>query len=234
MLFGTCWELQVDIDGFLKNEGFELSTQAARGRKFMIISRLSIGNAERVKVCLLEDGYVCWFDLCNLLMNAKLINNFEPISLTPEEIKIRISNIIDWMAISSERYNEYLWGGTIGPNFDCSGLIQSGFASQKIWIPRDAYQQERFCKRVDASISKIGRLLPGDLLFFGNNDRCSHVGLHIEKGFYWHSSGRSNGYNGIGKSCLSSLRSDPISSYYQTQFRSAGRVMKCYNFRRSN
>ncbi len=40
-------------------------------------------------------------------------------------------------------------------------------------------------------------LKPGDLLFFGSSEKCTHVGLHIENGFYIHSSGVTDGHNGI-------------------------------------
>ena len=33
--------------------------------------------------------------------------------------------------------NQYLWGGTLGPDYDCSGLVQAAYASAGLWLPRD-------------------------------------------------------------------------------------------------
>jgi len=122
-----------------------------------------------------------------------------------------------------------LWGGTIGPCFDCSGLVQSAFASSGIWIPRDAYQQEKFCKNVASNIEALGEeLKPGDLLFFGSSEKCTHVGMHIENGFYIHSSGVTDGHNGIEIDGLFHPNLGEIASFYRSKFRSAGRVISCY------
>ena len=71
-------------------------------------------------------------------------------------------------------------------------------------------------------------LIPGDLLFFGSSQKCTHVGLHIENGFYIHSSGVTNGHNGIEIDELFPQELGNIASFYRSQFRSAGRVISCY------
>ena len=134
-----------------------------------------------------------------------------------------------WTKAAKKMSNEYLWGGTIGPNFDCSGLVQSAFASSGIWIPRDAYQQEKFCRNIALDIKALGKeLKPGDLLFFGSSEKCTHVGLHIDNGFYIHSSGVTDGHNGIEIDGLFQPKPGKISSHYRSEFRSAGRVISCY------
>jgi pimeloyl-ACP methyl ester carboxylesterase/cell wall-associated NlpC family hydrolase len=57
----------------------------------------------------------------------------------------------------------YLWGGRTPFGYDCSGLAQTFYAFMGIQIPRDADQQFRLGQPV------TGTPLPGDLLFFGNN-----------------------------------------------------------------
>ena len=231
---GSLWKLRINIDAFKSEKRDELVTQACIGRSFQLLDCLKIDfqNEEIidvVKVRLLEDGYICWLRFSELANNASKIESWESKFLTEDEIISRIPKILDWAKDKEKISNEYLWGGTIGPNFDCSGLIQSAFASSGIWIPRDAYQQEKFCKNVTLDIESIReKLIPGDLLFFGSSEKCNHVGLHIDNGFYIHSSGVINGHNGIEIDSLFLPKLGKISSFYRSKFRSAGRVISCY------
>ncbi|WP_269623707.1 C40 family peptidase [Prochlorococcus marinus] len=233
-VLGSLWKLRTNIDGFKSENSDELVTQASIGRTFQLIDCLksNLKNKQiihRVKVRLLEDGYICWFRFSELIHQASKIESWEPKFFTEEKIISRIPEILSWTRAARKMSNEYLWGGTVGPNFDCSGLVQSAFASSGIWIPRDAYQQERFCKNIALDIEALGEeLKPGDLLFFGSSEKCTHVGLHIENGFYIHSSGVTDGHNGIEIDGLFQPNLGKISSFYRSKFRSAGRVISCY------
>jgi len=233
-VLGSLWKLRINIDGFKSENSDELVTQARIGRSFQLIDCLksNFKNKEiidRVKVRLLEDDYICWFRFSELIHQASKIESWESEFFTEEKIISRIPGILSWTKAAKKISNEYLWGGTIGPNFDCSGLVQSAFASTGIWIPRDAYQQEKFCKNIALDIEALGKdLKPGDLLFFGSTEKCTHVGLHIENGFYIHSSGVTDGHNGIEIDCLFQPNLGKIASFYRSKFRSAGRVISCY------
>ena len=233
-VLGSLWKLRINIDGFKSENSDELVTQASIGRSFQLIDcfKSNFKNEEiidRVKVRLLEDDYLCWFRFSELIHKASKIESWESDSLTEEKIISKIPRILSWTIAAKKMNNQYLWGGTIGPNFDCSGLVQSAFASSGIWIPRDAYQQEKFCKNVALDIEALGdELRPGDLLFFGSTEKCTHVGLHIENGFYIHSSGASDGHNGIEIDGLFHSNLGKIASFYRSKFRSAGRVMSSY------
>jgi len=233
-VFGSLWKLRINIDGFKSENSDELVTQASIGRSFQLIDCLKFNFQDkeiidRVKVRLLEDDYICWFRFSELTHKAQKIESWESEFFTEEKIISKIPRILSWTKTAKKMSNEYLWGGTIGPNFDCSGLVQSAFASSGIWIPRDAYQQEKFCKNVALDIESLGQeLKPGDLLFFGSSQKCTHVGLHIENGFYIHSSGVTNGHNGIEIDGLFGLQLGKIASFYRSKFRSAGRVISCY------
>ncbi len=233
-VLGSLWKLRINIDAFKSEDSDELVTQAGIGRSFQLLDYLKIDFKnqiiiDRVKVRLLEDDYICWLKFSELTNNASKLESWESELLTEKAIISRIPNILSWAKVAKENRNEYLWGGTIGPNFDCSGLVQSAFASSGIWIPRDAYQQEKFCKIVALDIESISeKLIPGDLLFFGSYEKCTHVGLHIENGFYIHSSGVSNGHNGIEIDGLLPPNLGKIASFYRSKFRSAGRVISCY------
>ena len=233
-VLGSLWKLRINIDGFKSENSDELVTQASIGRSFQLIDCLksNFKNKEiidKVKVRLLEDDYICWFRFSELIHQASKIESWESELFTEERIISRIPEILSWTKAAKKMSNEYLWGGTIGPNFDCSGLVQSAFASSGIWIPRDAYQQEKFCKNIALDIEALGKVLkPGDLLFFGSSEKCTHVGLHIENGFYIHSSGVTDGHNGIEIDGLFQPNLGKIASFYRSKFRSAGRVMSCY------
>jgi cell wall-associated NlpC family hydrolase len=141
-------------------------------------------------------------------------------SLSAQEISDRLTKVISFIQKSMAIPNEYLWGGTVAPNYDCSGLMQAAFASVDIWIPRDAYQQESFAKNVN-----IKEIQVGDLIFFGNPTKATHVGIYIGNGEYIHSSGKEHGHNGIAISELSGL--DQVSQWYAKQLRGVGRITTC-------
>ena len=135
--------------------------------------------------------------------------------------------ILNWIKDQSKLKNKYLWGGTLGPNFDCSGLIQTAFLNHEIYIPRDSYQIKSFCKHLFNFTENNYLLKKGDILFFGNNKKCDHVGIYKGDGLYYHSSGRDFGRNGIGLDTLKQTN-NKTSLYYQSKLISAGRVVRNY------
>ncbi len=227
------WKLKKPVNGYAHETGNELVTQAAAGRCFQILDSVplarSVSYKNRIKVRFLEDGYYCWLDSAEFDGWIVESESFKPLLLTHNEIKMRIPKVLAWIEKASLRPNEYLWGGTLGPNFDCSGLVQTAFAQNGIWLPRDAYQQEEFCKPLYLTVQNLSNLLAGDLIFFGDSLRCSHVAIFCGKGFYWHSSGRNQGRNGIGCDCLSLSDTNPIACHYRSQLRGAGRIVACYD-----
>jgi cell wall-associated NlpC family hydrolase len=118
--------------------------------------------------------------------------------------------------------NYYLWGGTVEPNYDCSGLMQAAFAASGIWLPRDSYQQAAFTRTIE-----ISQLQPGDLVFFATQEKVNHVGLYLGDGYYIHSSGKKTGRNGIAIDPLSEQGDEITRSYYR-QLKGAGRVEENY------
>jgi gamma-D-glutamyl-L-lysine dipeptidyl-peptidase len=81
---------------------------------------------------------------------------------------------------------QYLWAGTSGFGFDCSGYTSSVFRVLGVTIPRDAGPQSTFGKAVRSRAS----LRAGDLVFFRNAaGDVHHVGICVGGGRMIHSPG---------------------------------------------
>ncbi|MGG6267774.1 C40 family peptidase [Leptolyngbya sp. AN03gr2] len=191
-----------------------LATQAAAGRYLKILSD------EPLQVMTCEDDYPGYLDPQDLKSLEKAEESYQAAVWTAEEIRDRISEVIEFTQTAMSVPNEYLWGGTVAPDYDCSGLMQAAFASVGIRLPRDAYQQEAFLQPVEV-------LIPGDLVFFGTPEKATHVGLYLGNQQYIHSSGKDRGRNGIHIDRLS-VEGDAIEQYYYSIYRGAGRVSSSY------
>ena len=71
----------------------------------------------------------------------------------------------------------YLWGGTSGFGFDCSGLVHLVYRAYGVPIPRDSDPQSR----TGASVTKPA-LAPGDLVFFSSGGSAYHVVMYSGAG----------------------------------------------------
>ncbi len=175
-----------------------------------------------IAVCLWADDYPGWLALGDAAALVPIPAPAPPPPLSPGAIAQAIPKAIAFAQAAHATPNTYRWGGTLAPDYDCSGLMQAAFGAAGIPIPRDAYQQRQWATPVE-----LGDLQPGDLLFFGQGDRTTHVGLHLGQGRYLHSSGASHGRNGIGIDHLWQPE-HPVSRHYAAQYQGAGRITQIY------
>lgn len=78
----------------------------------------------------------------------------------------------------------YLWAGTSGFGFDCSGIIHSVYKNHGIIIPRDSFVQA-----TNGTPVAKNKLQSGDLMFFaynGGKGKVYHVGMYIGDGKMLH------------------------------------------------
>jgi hypothetical protein len=70
----------------------------------------------------------------------------------------------------------YLWGGSTGTGFDCSGLTMAVYRLNGLKLPRSSREQYAQGTRVS-----LGDARRGDLLFFATagSGRVSHVGIYV-------------------------------------------------------
>ena len=89
----------------------------------------------------------------------------------------------------------YLWGGRTPFGYDCSGLAQTFLNFVNIHVPRDADQQFRIGSSIESDP------IPGDLLFFGEQDgpntsrfeNISHVAISLGGAELIHANGTAWG-----------------------------------------
>lgn len=227
----STWRLACNTPGYAQRQGAELGTEAAAGRLVELLEACppSPDPDTRQRVRLAEDGYPCFMNCSDLLGQQLQPAQHQPLLLSDAAIQARLGEVLAFAHRAMDTDNHYVLGGTHGPNYDCSGLVQAAFAHTGIWIPRDAYQQEQFCQPVAVTPADTSLLRPGDLVFFGTEERCTHVGLHLGQGHYMHSSSSGHGHGRIAVDALHPQGTSPVASHYRCRLRGAGRVMRCHD-----
>lgn len=215
---GLAYQTRANLDLYDSKALETLATQAATGRYLRVLAI----HPAAVKVCLGEDDYPGWISPLSLADLQGVDRPYTPPTPSVSQIQARLPQVIAFAQQAQTQPNYYLWGGTVGPNYDCSGLVQHAFASVGIWLPRDAYQQEAFTQSV-----ALSELQPGDLIFFGPAGKATHVGIYLGNQTYIHSSGKGQGRNGIGIDSLVET-GDRVTQTYLQQLRGAGRVVASY------
>ncbi len=153
------YQLTATVNLYDAPTGDRLASQGAAGR-FLWAPPL---GTERTYVQLAEDEYGGWLDpkdYRHLTTRPSTLSS--PFARDRAYIEAVLEEVIAFCFAAQQIPHEYLWGGTVSPNYDCSGLIQASFASQGIWLPRDAYQQEAFAtplggNSIEATLPRLRR-----------------------------------------------------------------------------
>lgn len=125
----------------------------------------------------LPDGRQGWVNAKSLEDNDRWTRQNQ--KLTPEE---KVEKAIAWA--EKMKGIPYMWGGISTKGFDCSGLVLFCYRMAGVKVPRDASQQYKagkdvqFHKYPDGTYN-LTKLKRGDLVFFGNFLRITHVGIYL-------------------------------------------------------
>ncbi len=103
----------------------------------------------------------------------------------------------------------YQWGGASPRGFDCSGLVQYAYSNAGLQLPRTAAAQMNAVTPLTLENAEAG-----DLLFFRDGKRTSHVAIYLGQGRFVHapSTGKSVSLDSFSN------------TYWRMRFARAGRV----------
>jgi cell wall-associated NlpC family hydrolase len=105
----------------------------------------------------------------------------------------------------------YRYGGTDPvQGFDCSGLVHYAYGQAGYRVPRTSQELFRTVRKI-----ALGEADPGDLMFFQDQAKLSHVGIYVGDGLFVHAP--SSGQN----VAVASLDSP----YYQQHLVAVGRLL---------
>jgi len=103
------------------------------------------------------------------------------VALVPFEENLPLRSPSEWLAFGRRFLGApYMWGGTTPLGFDCSGLVQRIFREHGVLLKRNSYEQAfQDPQLIPVSLEA---LRPGDLLFFGTEDRIDHEAIWLGDG----------------------------------------------------
>lgn len=121
-------------------------------------------EASGVKVAL-PDGSPMWIELEAVAVAAP---GTSPLPATPAAVVASARAFIGL---------PYLWAGTSGFGFDCSGLVHRVYEAHGVLLPRDAGPQATVGIAVERQ-----ELEPADLVFFARDGAVHHVAIYVGDG----------------------------------------------------
>lgn len=199
-----------------------LSTQAAVDRQVWF--RDFDPAAGAIEVGLAEDDYRGWLPVNDLFHLEPAAAAYRAPQVDHAAVERAIPGAIAFAQAARARPHRYLWGACLGPDYDCSGIVQAAFAAEGVWLPRDSFLQEAFCVPIAQD-----DLQAGDLIFFGVvPERANHVALCLGRDAvgipqYLHCCGYDQGRGGMAVEPLAAV-GDRVTRTYFSQLRGFGRI----------
>lgn len=123
-----------------------------------------------------------WLGEDNGNVSAQLPDG-ETIALPADSCEVRHDPVkeIDTVVENAKKLlgTRYFWGGKTSKGVDCSGLVQIGYATVGLNLPRDSYQQF-YVGRLTATRWHRAGLRRGDTLYFlGRDGKIRHTGMYL-------------------------------------------------------
>ena len=147
--------------------------------------RLQRGKDGQIMVLLSFGTVVPLIEKTSGYCTIQMINGEE--AFIPAQMEISPKNRSDIIKLAQNLFGvPYLWGGKSSFGYDCSGFVQMVLKTAGISIERDSNKQAEDEKLEDISISDA---MPGDLMFFSENDCINHVAFIAGEGKIIHCSG---------------------------------------------
>lgn len=106
---------------------------------------------------------------------------FEPVAVTAPESTLSLGGAVADLAMGMVGAR-YRYGGTDPiEGFDCSGLVFYTYSQAGFRVPRTSQELFRAARKI-----ALGDAGAGDLMFFQDQSKLSHVGIYLGDGLFVH------------------------------------------------
>jgi hypothetical protein len=223
------WQVLGPVNGYSHWRAAIRPPRLWPGRSLRLLDQPS--GCPRLRVRTLDDGYPCWIALGDLLaLGHRRGAARGPMLHSTATISARIPGVLAYAQAAREQPNTYLWGAAWVPTSTARDWCNGPLPRWRIWIPRDAYLQERFCQPVAvrpgvlhaAAAGRPDLLRPSPAL----HPRGSAPGPAAAT---CTARARSTAATAWEWTISTPTTADAVATHYRQQLRGAGRVVRCHD-----